>query len=52
MIIHEVVPDALPPPVHQAQAQQQPTSSSLQDWVELRDDSSGKMCAGVHLLPL
>lgn len=51
MIIHEVVPDALPPPVHQVQAQQQFSSSSLQDWVELRDDSSGKMCVVSYFLP-
>ena len=50
MIIHEVVPDALPPPVHQPQAQYQ-SSSSLQHWVELRDES-GKMCAAAFFFPV
>lgn len=44
MIIHEVVPELCPPPVHQPQPQHQSSLSSLQDWVEMRDDASGKMC--------
>jgi hypothetical protein len=49
MIIHEVVPDLTPPPVHQLQPQNRSCPSALQeDWVEMRDDASGKMC--VHFV--
>ncbi len=44
MIIHEVAPEVRPPPVHQPQQQHHASSSSLRDWMEMRDDSSGKMC--------
>jgi hypothetical protein len=44
MIIHEVTPVELAPPVHQPQLQHQTLPSGLQDWVEMRDDTSGKMC--------
>ena len=52
MIIHDVAPEVLPPPVHQQQQQQQqqqPSQSYLQDWVELKDEASGKLCVSFVL---
>jgi hypothetical protein len=47
MIIHDVAPEVLPPPVHQLQTQQQQSQPYLQDWMELKDEASGKVCVAV-----
>jgi len=44
MIIHEVSPLVLAPPLHQPQLQHQSLPSGLQHWIEMKDDASGKMC--------